>query len=356
MRESQSCPETELSTEIDQALRHEAENKERTQLFINASMLAILLLLYELFNTLYTRVYWLAAYTRFTGKINLDVSAVAKYFNETAPGISGTTAFNMTACVFIVVLSTLSIFVIGRFMMGIPLHEVMRPYKKAVPDGLLFLPTSITFNLMAALLISNLTERLKEEGITLPASDFSVDKPTPYALVMQFIYICALGPVCEEFVYRGLCLKLLAPYGNGLAVMFSAVTFGLMHGNVKQAIPAMLSGAVYAMVAIRYGSIVPCIVIHIINNLIASIGDFGSALGISTGDLSRAIYIIVLFLGFYGAIVLFTELIEKLYVSEPKCVNSMAKRFLSVGTNIFCVIYFLYLIWDMIEKIIRANK
>lgn len=352
MRDDLSRPVTELQ----RALKHEAENKERTQLFINASLLAILLMLYEFFNPLYVRVYWLAAYTRFTGKITLDVAAATGYFNETAPEITETTAFNMTGSVFIVAFSSLSVFLVGQFIMKIPLHEVIRPYKKAFTDGVSFLPTAMTFNLMAGILVNFLTDRLRQEGVTLPESDFSVRSPSTYALVIQFLYICVIGPICEEFIYRGLCIKLLSPYGSGLAIAFSGVTFGLIHGNIKQAVPAMLTGALYAMIAIRFGSIVPTIIIHIINNIIASISDYGSVLGFQSDNIIRVINVFMLFFGFYGAIVLFTELLEKTYTNEPKCENSMARRFRTVGTNIFCLIYLFYLMWELIEKIIKANK
>ena len=338
------------------AIKAAAEKKEKTELFVSASFLAILLLLYDFFNFLFARVFWLAAYTRYTGRLSFDLDRVREYFTSELPEASKTTAFNMTGSVFIVAASSLSIFIIGQFIMKIKLSEILKPYKTCVTDGIRFFPTTLTFNLMAGMLVTIISTMLREDGITLPESDFSMTSPTGYELFMQFMYICVIGPICEEFIYRGLCIKLLSPFGSGLAVTFSAVAFGVMHGNVKQALPAMLTGFVYALVAVRYGSIVPTIIIHILNNIAASVTDYGNALGWTNTDvINRVINIVMLFLGFYGIIVLFTELLEKVYSDEPKCALPYRKRFFSVWTNVFCVIYFIYLFWEFIEKIINAN-
>ena len=345
-----------MSPEEYTARKTAAEKKERTELFTSATYLAILLLLYNVFSYIFVRVFWLAAYTRYTGGITFDLDKVRDYFTNTAPGISGTTAFNMTGSVFIVFFSALSIFVVGQFVMKVKLSDILKPYKTFVTDGMLYFPTTMTFNLMAGIIVGIISATLQEDGITLPESDFSMSSPTGYELFIQFVYICVIGPICEEFIYRGLCIKLLMPFGSGLAVTFSALSFGLMHGNVKQAVPAILTGFVYALVAVRYGSIAPTIVIHILNNIAASVTDYGNALGwTNTGTITRVIDIVMLFLGFYGIIVLLTELIEKVNSCEPKCAMPYRKRFFSVSTNIFCVIYFLYLLWNIVEKIIMAN-
>ena len=339
-----------------EAMKAAAMKKERTELFTNASLLAILLLLYNVFIVMYKRVYWLAAYTVYSGKVSLDIGQAVDYFDTTAPKVTSSTGFLMTGAVFNVLISGLSIFIIGQFLMKIKLSDLFKPQKGFAADGLKYFPAQLTFNHFASVLMLILSNALMEEGITLPESDFSMDSPTKYEILIEFVYLCIAGPIVEEFIYRGLCIKLLSPFGSGLAIAFSSVSFGLMHGNLKQAVPAMLGGVVYALVAVKYKSILPSILIHILNNIVSSVSDFGSVLGWSnTGTISNAIFIVMLFIGFYGVIVLFVELAERIYNEEPECVMPAGKRFLAVGTNIFCVIYFIYLIKEIVDKIIQAN-
>ena len=63
-------------------------------------------------------------------------------------------------------------------------------------------------------------------------SDFSIHQPSAIAVIVQFSYVVIIAPIVEEFIYRGAILTALSPYGRGAAVLFSALAFGLMHGNI----------------------------------------------------------------------------------------------------------------------------
>ena len=334
----------------------EAQKKEKSELFKNASFLAVLLLLYNLLRMINVRVFWIGAYLKYTGKLSLDIYTVQKYLTEHRSEEIESTAFSMTGSVVVVALSSLGIFIIGQFIMKIKLTDIIKPYRGCMLDGIRFFPATLTLNLIAGVIVAAIVKSLSDQGITIPGSDFSMSSPTKYELVIQFIYVCLLGPICEEFIYRGLVIKLLSPFGKLTAVVFSALIFGLMHGNIEQAIPAALGGLVYALVAVRYGSIVPTIVIHVLNNVSASITDYGSALGWSNTDLiNRVIDILALFFGFYGIIVLMTELFHEVRISEPVHALSAKKRRMGTFTNIFVLIYFFYLIWEIVERIWLAN-
>ena len=86
----------------------------------------------------------------------------------------------------------------------------------------------------------------------------------------------ALGaPIVEELFFRGLLLRSLQRrMGDGLAIAFSSVAFGLAHGSTLPAdavILVMVSltvfGAVLAGLAIRTGRLGPSIVAHAVFNL-----------------------------------------------------------------------------------------
>ena len=70
-----------------------------------------------------------------------------------------------------------------------------------------------------------------------PAAEMMMDM-TP----SMVIYACFLGPFMEELLFRGMILKRARRFGDRTAVAFTAVLFGLMHGNLLQFFYVMVAG------------------------------------------------------------------------------------------------------------------
>ena len=87
--------------------------------------------------------------------------------------------------------------------------------------------------------------------------------------IFSIFYIVLLAPITEEIVFRGWCINLLKKYGKVVAIIFSSIGFGLFHGNLFQGLSALFVGLVFAYLTIRYESILPSIILHIINNSLA---------------------------------------------------------------------------------------
>ena len=89
--------------------------------------------------------------------------------------------------------------------------------------------------------------------------------------VMGFISLAVLGPVLEELLFRGAVTKeLLKRYKPGTAIVLSGLLFGLFHINPAQVVGAMISGFFFAWLYYRTRSLVPGIVLHILNNGLAA--------------------------------------------------------------------------------------
>lgn len=87
-----------------------------------------------------------------------------------------------------------------------------------------------------------------------------------------FITVVILAPVLEEVIFRGIILKgFLKNYNPTKAIIVSALLFGLFHLNPWQAIGASFVGVILGWVYYKTKSIVPCIIIHFVNNLLAFI-------------------------------------------------------------------------------------
>jgi membrane protease YdiL (CAAX protease family) len=81
------------------------------------------------------------------------------------------------------------------------------------------------------------------------------------------ILITLIGPVFEEILFRGAITKLLLKqYAPPKAIVISALLFGIIHGNPVQIIGAGLIGLLLAWTYYKTASLIPCIIIHVINN------------------------------------------------------------------------------------------
>ena len=85
--------------------------------------------------------------------------------------------------------------------------------------------------------------------------------------ISMFLYVGLAAPLFEELVFRGLLMRSIEPYGQRLAIVLSALLFGLYHGNPVQTPYAFLVGLVLGYVAMEY-SMLWSIVLHILNNMV----------------------------------------------------------------------------------------
>lgn len=90
-----------------------------------------------------------------------------------------------------------------------------------------------------------------------------------------YLVIGMLVPVAEELVFRGAVLRVLlnvfAKRSHWIAIMISAVVFGIIHMNFAQGVHATLIGLLLGWMYYRTRSVFPGIVLHWINNTVAYI-------------------------------------------------------------------------------------
>ena len=111
--------------------------------------------------------------------------------------------------------------------------------------------------------IGGMMGRLPENNIAETVSS------TPMWLI--FLGIVILAPIFEELIFRKLIIDRLSVYGDKMAIIFSSVAFGLMHGNLYQFFYAALLGALFGYVYTRTKDIKYTIFMHMIVNLLGSI-------------------------------------------------------------------------------------
>lgn len=82
------------------------------------------------------------------------------------------------------------------------------------------------------------------------------------------ISIVVMAPIVEELLFRGgMQGHLLRKWKNpAWAILVSALIFGIVHGNPVQMFFASILGLVLGWVYYRTGSLLPCMLMHFINN------------------------------------------------------------------------------------------
>ncbi len=94
-----------------------------------------------------------------------------------------------------------------------------------------------------------------------------VQNGEPYQLVLLMFSGAIIPAFAEELLFRGVIITHLKPYGKGVAVLASALLFGVMHMNLSQLLYATAAGVVLGVVYVSTNSLWLCILIHFANNL-----------------------------------------------------------------------------------------
>lgn len=87
------------------------------------------------------------------------------------------------------------------------------------------------------------------------------------ASIIGILCIAVVGPVFEELFFRGaITRQLLSAYSPGKAIFISALVFGVIHLNPIQVFTAFFLGLLLGWMYYKTASLVPCILLHVLNN------------------------------------------------------------------------------------------
>lgn len=93
----------------------------------------------------------------------------------------------------------------------------------------------------------------------------------PLSVILSLLAVCFAPALMEEFAFRGIILGSLRKFGDGFAILMSALLFGMFHGNLVQIPSAFLAGLGLGYITVASGSMWPGIIAHFINNAIATL-------------------------------------------------------------------------------------
>ena len=116
-----------------------------------------------------------------------------------------------------------------------------------------------------------------------------------------WLTLCLVGPLVEELIFREGIARQLRSLGMRTfwAALLSAAVFGVAHGNLAQAIPAIILGTALGLHYFRTNDLRLCLTAHVLNNTLAIILLFFPELetafsGISAPILSTIAAVLIL--------------------------------------------------------------
>ncbi len=116
-------------------------------------------------------------------------------------------------------------------------------------------------------LVTGLLGSLMGTSTEVAITDLIMEEST----VMKVLFIVILAPLIEEFVFRKQLIDRMAPYGEKLAVITSALLFGLFHGNFTQFFYAFALGLVFGYVYLKTGKLRYSVGLHMGINFMGSV-------------------------------------------------------------------------------------
>lgn len=161
---------------------------------------------------------------------------------------------------------------------GLKWCPVSRDYVRSRPWGTLFWAVLLALGMIIPLawLEGLIPDALKKDFVGELLAE-SLDSTEGYFV------ICMLAPLAEEVVFRGAVITALVEWGKKkfgsgdlaaanmykiewLAIVVGAMLFALVHMNPAQIPHALIVGVLLGWIYVRTGSLVPCFIIHWINN------------------------------------------------------------------------------------------
>lgn len=140
--------------------------------------------------------------------------------------------------------------------------------KKAIANFPALYGAGMTVNLITMGIILLLNQK---SDISDVVNSTGLNPPNFGSSFVLFFLLTVIAPFFEEFIFRGAVLKLLQPYGNGLAIFVSAFCFGIYHGNFRQFFYAFALGICLGYITVATKSLFCSTILHALFNSIGGI-------------------------------------------------------------------------------------
>ena len=168
------------------------------------------------------------------------------------------------------------------------------------------------------------------------------------SVLATIIFAGILSPIIEEVLFRGVMLNKLRTYGDKIAIITTALLFGLFHENFSQFFYAVGLGMMFAYVTLKTGTIKYSIGLHIMINMMG--GVIGTQALSST--IATMIFGIVVWIFVIAGLILFVKDFKKISLLPGEVTiekgHILSETWLNVGMIINLIISLALMIYVLI--------
>lgn len=146
-----------------------------------------------------------------------------------------------------------------------------------------------------------------------------------------FLFV-VVSPILEEVAFRGVLLRVLGKYGNQFAMWAIALFYALSHTSFSEIFPSFIMSLFLTKVTLRYRSVQPTIVIHVLYNL------FLYAFSIISPKYYFVLSIVLFLLYFLSIIFIFTKKYRFVKIKKQDNPSVVWKSFLTSPTIVISIL------------------
>lgn len=207
---------------------------------------------------------------------------------------------------------------------------------------------TLGFQVIGSILANFVTIAGTSLGYELTTLDVNMQSGLSYNFAL-IILTCIIAPIFEELLFRGIILRSLSKINVVFGIILSSFLFGLFHANIPQMIAAFFMGCALSFVAIKSGSIVPCMIMHFFANFNSVI----QTLMMQKSETLAVVYSLI----FNIIVIVLTVIIIILDKNNfrLKVIKTKGKKVMSpLMTSIpfwICIVAYLYEIFTSIKKV-----
>lgn len=213
---------------------------------------------------------------------------------------------------------------------------------------------SLFANLPSRFLVQNVTSLFPWQVGAVASGGGISSSAAPWITALYLIRHTVFPAFFEEFLFRGIVLHPLRRFGDGFAIVSSALLFGMFHGNLEQIPFAFFVGLVLGYMLVKTDQIWLCSAVHFLNNLVATMPELlHSHVGEDQANLiNGVIFALIFLLASLGTIYLFLRQRSFFRVRFPWHPLGLGSRwgafFSSIGIILVLVMNIGETIWRMI--------
>ncbi|MGN0026695.1 MAG: lysostaphin resistance A-like protein, partial [Clostridium sp.] len=228
-----------------------------------------------------------------------EMSNISGGVNPSSSDLDGLLEFTVRLTnVFLLISSILTVLI---------LFLIYKIRKKNCKEELQIKKTN-SFNICFAIILgiscwlfnSGVLSLIDEAGLFTSQFDYMENMLAPLSsgsIIISIIAVGIVAPFAEEFLFRGVIYNTLSKkISIKWTIIIQAILFGVFHFNLVQGAYATLLGLVFGYITYKTKSLWPAIIVHMVNNLIATIAPY--VLSESFGG--NTVYIIFSIIGAIG--------------------------------------------------------